>query len=95
MPRSTSPTAHLDAVGTECYYFEVYQGATLLGTHGSSGSPVSCNGGSGYVTDHVSLTEVDTAAEANELTVRVYLRDSAGAQSQVSLATLNVNYSLQ
>ncbi len=85
----------LDAAGTECYYFEVYQGASLLGTHGSAGSPVSCNSGSGYVTDAVSLPEVDTAAEANALTVRVYLRDSAGARSQVNLATLTVNYSLQ
>ena len=77
------------------YYFEVYQGATLLGTHGSAGSPVSCNSGSGYVTDNVTLSEVDIVAEANDLTVRVFMRDSAGAQSQVNLATLSVNYSLE
>jgi len=85
----------LDAAGTECYYVEVYQGATFLGSHGSAGSPVSCNGGAGYVTDNISLPEVDTYGEANQLTVRVYMRDSAGAQSQINLATLTVNYSLE
>ena len=28
---------------TVCWYFETYNGATLLGTHGSTGTPVSCN----------------------------------------------------
>ena len=28
---------------TTCYYFQVFSGATLLATHGSAASPVSCN----------------------------------------------------
>ena len=77
-----------------CWYFEVYQGTTLLGTHGSSGSPVSCNSStSTYVTDTVSLPEIDTAAEANGLSVRLYLRNSTGlSASQHDLARLQITY---
>ena len=84
----------LDAAGTSCYYVEVYEGATLLATHGSPSSPVSCNSGGSYAVDVIALPEVDTAAEANALTVRVYMRDSAGARSQINLATLRSDYYL-
>jgi hypothetical protein len=78
---------------TTCYYFEVYNGATLLATHGSSGSPVSCNAGTTYVTDVISLPEVNTVAEANNLTVRLYVSNSGGRRSLHQLATLGVDYS--
>jgi VCBS repeat-containing protein len=84
----------LDAAGTECYYVEVYRNAALLGTHGSPAAPISCNGTASYVTDDLSLPEVDRVARANRLTVRVYMSDSAGAQSQINLAKLTVNYYL-
>jgi hypothetical protein len=47
--------AYKSATGgdTTCWYFEVYDGATLIGTHGSSGTPVSCNATTGYVTNTV------------------------------------------
>ena len=48
-----------------CWYFEVYNGATLIGTHGSAASPVSCNATGSFVTDTVSVPEIDTVAEAN------------------------------
>ena len=79
---------------TTCYYFEVYNGATLIATHGSAGSPVSCNATTSYVTDVISLPEVDTVTEANALTIRLYVKNSGGRKSVHQLATLGVNYSL-
>ena len=84
----------LDSAGTTCYYVEVYEGASLVATHGSAGAPVSCNSGAGYVADNVALPEIDSVARANSLTIRVYMRDSAGARSQINLATLTVDYYL-
>jgi VCBS repeat-containing protein len=78
--------------GTTCYYFEVYSGGSLIGSHGSSGAPVSCNSGSSYVTDTVSLPEVDSMSRANSITIRLYVRNSAGGRSEHSLATLGVTY---
>jgi VCBS repeat-containing protein len=78
--------------GTICYYIEVYSGTTLIGSHGSSGSPLSCNSGMGFVTDTVSLGEVNTVNRANTLKIRLYVRDSAGARSEHSLATVGVTY---
>jgi hypothetical protein len=80
--------------GTTCLYFEVYSGPNLIGTHGSSGSPVSCNSStSSYVTDTVSLPEVNTAAIANGVTIKMYLRNSSGlSASQHDLAELRITY---
>jgi hypothetical protein len=82
---------------TTCWYFAVYQGTTLLATHGSSSSPVSCNSSSStYVTDTVSLPEVDTVAEANGLVLRIYERNSNGTannrRSVHDVAALTVTY---
>jgi hypothetical protein len=81
-------------LGTTCFYFEVRAQGGLIGTHGSSGSPVSCNGStSTYVTDAVSLPEVDSAAKADDLSIRLYLRNSTGLSgSQHDLAELQVTY---
>ena len=79
---------------TTCYYFEVYHGATLLATHGSAGSPVSCNGTSSWSTDVVSLPEVDTVAEGNNVTIVMYVKNSGGGRSMHQLATVGVDYSL-
>jgi len=78
---------------TTCYYFEVYNGATLLATHGSAGSPVSCNATSSFVSDTVSLPEIDTVAKANAVIIVLYVRNSGGHRSVHQLATLGVNYS--
>jgi VCBS repeat-containing protein len=80
------------AGGTTCYYFEVYSGATLVGTHGSVGVPVSCNAGATFVTDTFALPEVNTVALANSVTVRLYVTNSIGGKSEHSLATLGVTY---
>ena len=80
---------------TTCYYLETYNGNTLIGTHFSSASP-SCNGTTSFVTDTISLPEVDTVAEANNLSVRIYARNNAGGtgqrRSQHDLAELQLSY---
>jgi hypothetical protein len=59
--------------GTLCYYLETFNGATSLGTHGSSGSPQACtNSGTTFTTDTVSLPEVNTVAKANALVIKLY-----------------------
>ena len=79
---------------TTCWYVEVYNGATLIGTHGSSASPVSCNATSSYVTDTVSLPELNTAAAASNLVLKVYLRNSGSRKATVELVQVDVNYHL-
>jgi hypothetical protein len=79
---------------TTCYYFEVYSGVTLLASHGSAGSPLSCNAGASYASDAVALPEVDTVAEANAVTIRLFVRNSGGRPSQHRTATLGVVSSL-
>ena len=84
----------LDAAGTLCYYAETYNGATLLATHGSSAAPISCNATASYISDVLTLAEIDSVEEANHLTIRIYMRDLAGARSQVNAAILGVDYSV-
>jgi hypothetical protein len=76
-----------------CWYFEVYNGATLIGTHGSAASPVSCNATNAFVTDTVSVPEVDTVAEANNAVVKVYMKISTNKGKTLhDRLTLTVNY---
>jgi fibronectin-binding autotransporter adhesin len=85
----------LDGAGTLCYYIETYDGATLLATHGSATSPISCNSGSSYAVDSIDLGEIDSADAADNLTIRIYMRDSAGSRSQINGAVLGIDYSVQ
>jgi hypothetical protein len=81
------------AAATTCFYFEVYSGVTLIGTHGSAVSPVSCNSSTTtWVTDPVSLPEVNTASRANGLKIKMYVRSSASAASQHDQANLSVTF---
>jgi VCBS repeat len=79
---------------TTCYYFEVYSGATLLATHGSAGTPVSCNATTSYASDAVALPEVDTVAEANNVSIKLFVKNSGGRASQHRIATLGITSSL-
>ena len=79
---------------TTCWYFEVYDGATLIGTHGSSGTPVSCNATTSYVTNTVSIPEVDTVAEANSLVLKAYLRNSGSRKASIELVQVDPSYYL-
>jgi len=76
-----------------CWYFEVYNGATLIGTHGSTTSPVSCNNTGSFVTDTVSVPEIDTVAEANNAVVKIYMKISTNKGKTLhDRATLTINY---
>lgn len=76
-----------------CYYVEVYSGATLLGTHGSSTTPISCTSSSTvWQTDAVSLPEVTSVAAANALSVNVYVSRSTAGKSRHDLAELTIAY---
>jgi hypothetical protein len=79
---------------TTCWYFEVYNGATLIDTHGSTGTPVSCNATASYVTDTVSIPEVDTVVEANALVLKAYLRNSGLRKASLELVQVDLTYYL-
>lgn len=82
------------ASDTTCWYFEAYDGATLIGTHGSSAAPVSCNATTSYVTNTVSLPELTTAAAASNLVLKVYLRNSGSRKASIELVQVDVGYYL-
>jgi hypothetical protein len=66
------------AGNTACWYAEVYSGGSLIGTAGSAASPAGCSSSStAFVTDSAALSGVNSAARANDLTVRIYFRGSA------------------
>jgi len=80
---------------TVCWYFETYNGLTLLGTHGTSGSPVSCNSTTSFSADNVTLSELTNVADADALTVKVYAKDSTAARKMsIDLVQLNLTYYL-
>ena len=84
-----------DSSNTSCWYAETWSGGALLATHGSSGSPVSCQTGTSFATSTLTLTEVNTVARANDLTVRIYERVTGGSSTRTSrhdLAELSVTY---
>jgi len=93
---ATFTHAYMSATaGTTCDYIEVYAGASLIGTHGSSTTPYSCNASTTtYVTDSVSLPEVSTDTEANTLFLRVYVRNSSSRKSVDDVDTVTVTYYL-
>jgi hypothetical protein len=76
-----------------CYYFEVYSGSTLLGTHGSSATPVSCNSSStASQTDTISLPEVTTVSAADSLVVKLYVDRNSSGKSQHDQAQLQLTF---
>lgn len=77
-----------------CYWLEVYAGASLVGTHGSTAAPF-CATGTGYGTDTIDLTGVTTAAAANALTLKLYMRVASGTRRvQHDRVTVTVRYHL-
>jgi hypothetical protein len=97
-----STTASLDfyyrsasSTDTLCWYAETYNGATLLAAHGSSTSTISCRTATtAFSTDNVSLPEISTVANANNLTVKVYMNSLLAQKAQIDLARLNLTYYL-
>jgi hypothetical protein len=78
---------------TTCYYFEVYSGATLLGTHGSAATPVSCATNAAWVTDTITLAEVNSVARANGVQVKMYVKNSGSRTSLLDQVLLSLTYS--
>jgi hypothetical protein len=104
LPSSATVTAAAVDIGyrpttngpTACFYLEIYAGGTLIGTHGSTGASLSCHNTNATTLVHAeALAEVDTAAEANALTARLYARNSASSSIQFDLARLRVTSSLE
>jgi hypothetical protein len=68
-----------------CWYAEVYTGATLIATYGSTAAPVGCNSSNTtWVTDSLPMPAVNTVARANALTVRLYFRGTASGSNRVT-----------
>ena len=77
-----------------CFYAEVYAGTTLIATHGSALAGY-CNTTSSFVTTAVSLPEVNSAAIANALSVKMYIWDgSASKRSQHDQVSVTFDYYL-
>jgi hypothetical protein len=78
-----------------CWFFETYNGTTLLAAHGSSASPISCdNTNATFTTDTVAIPEV-TVAALNNLAIRVYhWRVGGTGQSRTDFTRLDVDYFL-
>jgi hypothetical protein len=77
--------------GQACVYFEIRAISTgaVLGTHGSSGSPVGCVSGATLTEFSTSIASVGTTSIANDLRVRVFGSESDGAAMVVDLATVS------
>ena len=78
--------------GSACWYVQVFQGTTVIGTCGSAASPISCTSGGSYRTDTVSLPEINSPARANGVVLRVYVRSSTGRGTEHDQANLTINY---
>lgn len=79
---------------TTCWYAEAYSAGALIGTYGSSGSPIGCNSTTSFVTQSVSMPEVNTGARANDLTVRIYESVSGAGKSIHDLVDVAITWSL-
>ena len=78
------------AAGQACYYFEVRRISTgaVLGTSGSSGSPVGCVTGTTQISFSTSIAAVASTSIANDLRLRVFGKESASAAMVIDLATV-------
>ena len=66
---------------TSCFYFEVIRRSTstVIGTHGSSASPVACQATTTVLATMTPLPEVTSSDIANDLRIRIYgMRSTAG-----------------
>ena len=83
-----------NAADTTCYYFEVYDGSTLLVTHGSTSSDVDCNATTSYETITTAIDEVDTPAKANNLVVKLYSKVSGNRRTLTDGVQVDITYGL-
>jgi hypothetical protein len=80
-----------NGAGQACYYFEVRRisTASVLGTYGSSGSPVGCVTGTTLTSFSTSIPALATTSIANDLRVRLFGRESGGGAMVVDVATVS------
>lgn len=79
---------------TVCWYMDVLNGATVIGTHGSSGAPISCSSSNTtFTNDTVDLGEINTAALANNTVINLYNRSSSANKSVDTQDLLSVTWS--
>jgi hypothetical protein len=83
--------------GQACYYFEVRRISTgaVLGTHGSSGSPIGCVTGTTQVAFSTSIPSLATTSIANDLRVRVFGRESGSASMVIDRSSVGGATALQ
>ena len=74
-----------------CYYFEVRRASTsaLLGTHGSSASPIACQDGTAFTTTSTALPEVTSSDIADDLMIRIYGKEASFYGFKFDLATVS------
>jgi hypothetical protein len=79
-----------DGAGVACYYLEVRRISTgaVLGTYGSSGSPLGCVTGNALTSFSTPIPVLATTSIANDLRVRVFGKESGGAAMVIDLATV-------
>ena len=68
-----------------CFYLEVrsISSGSLVATYGSSGSPLACVTGASYTTVSTPIPAVSTTDVANDLRIRVYMRNATAARAIV------------
>jgi hypothetical protein len=78
---------------TTCIYLEVYRASTstLLGSYGSSASPLACSSSNTtFTTVNQSIaTQVTSTDVLNDLRIRVYGRESGNRAMKIDLATVS------
>jgi hypothetical protein len=84
----------LNVLDTTCFYFEVYDGTTLIGTHGSAAASLDCNATALYESITTALAEVNTPAEANNLVIKIYQRVSGSRPALADGVQVQITYAL-
>ena len=79
-----------------CFMFEVISGGSVIGTHGGTTNATAAGcatSNTNWTTTSIPISEVDTAAEANDVTVKVYVW-GAGVKANFDRAALHTNWML-
>ena len=81
---------------TISWYCDVLSGGSTLATHGSTGTPISSTSSTTTPqSDGVTLTEINSAARANDTTVKAYLKSSTNNKAaQIDQVTIDVTWYL-
>jgi hypothetical protein len=85
--------AHHTSGQTSCFYYDVISGGSTIQTLGSSSSPEGCVTGTTNQTFNVSMTAINTATRANDVTIKMYW-NSTSNKPDIDLLTLKLNWYL-